>query len=107
MTPTLQGSLVTLRPLSAADAPSLAAAAADGELWTLPFFTVVPSAGTVKAYVDKALQGQTEGTVMPFAVTLTADRHIIGSTRFWTRLERGLADVEAYPSLQRIACGGR
>ena len=82
MTPTLQGSLVTLRPLSEADAPSLAAAAADGELWTLPF-TVVPSADTVQAYIDKALHGQAEGSVMPFAVTLTSDQQIIGSTRFW------------------------
>lgn len=82
MTPTLQGSLVTLRPLSVADAPALIAAAADGALWTLPF-TVVPSADTVQAYIDKALRGQAEGTVMPFAVTLTADQRLIGSTRFW------------------------
>jgi len=82
MTPTLQGSLVTLRPLSATDAPSLAAAAADGELWTLPF-TVVPSADTVQAYIDKALLGKAEGSVMPFAVTLTDSQQIIGSTRFW------------------------
>lgn len=82
MTPTLQGSLITLRPLNTADAPALVAAAADGALWTLPF-TVVPSANTVKAYIDKALQGQAEGTVMPFAVTLTADQYLIGSTRFW------------------------
>jgi len=82
MTPTLQGSLVTLRPLSEADAQSLVAAAADGELWTLPF-TVVPSADTVQAHIDNALCGQTEGSVMPFAVTLTDDQRIIGSTRFW------------------------
>jgi RimJ/RimL family protein N-acetyltransferase len=82
MTPTLQSQLITLRPLVAADAPALLAAAEDGELWTLPF-TVVPSATTITNYIDKALQGQAEGTVMPFAVVLTATGQIIGSTRFW------------------------
>lgn len=82
MTPTLQGSLVTLRPLLRTDAHSLVDAAADGELWSLPY-TVVPSAETVDAYVDKALRGEAEGSVMPFAITLSADRSVIGSTRFW------------------------
>lgn len=82
MTPTLQGSLVTLRPLIRTDAQSLVDAAADGELWTLPF-TVIPSADTVEAYLDKALRGEHEGTVMPFAITLKNSQRIIGSTRFW------------------------
>lgn len=82
MKPTLQGTFVTLRPLDAADASALVAAATDGELWTSPF-TVVPSAGTIADYIDKALRAQAEGTAMPFAVMLTASRQIIGSTRFW------------------------
>lgn len=82
MTPTLQGSLVTLRPLLHTDAQSLVDAAADGELWSLPF-TVIPSADTVDGYINKALRGQAEGTVMPFAITLNANQSIIGSTRIW------------------------
>lgn len=82
MTPTLQGSLVTLRPLLETDAQLLIDAAADGELWSLPF-TVVPSADTADLYIQKALKGQIEGTVMPFAVTLLSDQRVIGSTRFW------------------------
>lgn len=82
MTPTLQGSLVTLRPLLHTDAQSLIDAAVDGELWSLPF-TVIPSAETVDDYIDKALRGQAEGSVMPFAITLSGDQSIIGSTRFW------------------------
>ena len=82
MTPTLQGSLVTLRPLLKTDTQLLIDAAADGELWSLPF-TVVPSAATADLYIQKALKGQTEGTVMPFAVTLSSDQRVIGSTRFW------------------------
>ena len=46
-------------------------------------FTVVPDAATVDAYIGRALKGAAEGTVMPFAVTLTADGTVIGSTRFW------------------------
>ena len=38
---TLQGPRIRLRPLQADDGPALLKAAADGELWQLPF-TVVP-----------------------------------------------------------------
>lgn len=81
-TPTLSHSQVTLRPLTAADAPALVDAAADGELWSLRF-TVVPSAATVDSYIARALEGEAQGSVMPFAVTLTATGQVIGSTRFW------------------------
>lgn len=79
---TLRGSLITLRPLQRADASAMVAAAADGELWSLPF-TVVPSARTIDDYVEVALRGQAADTVLPFAVTLTSDQRVIGSTRFW------------------------
>lgn len=82
MTPTLQGSLVTLRPLLKTDAPLLIDAAEDGELWSLPF-TIVPSADTVDSYIQKALKGQADGTVIPFAVTLSSNQRVIGSTRLW------------------------
>lgn len=82
MTPTLQGALVTLRPLLHSDADSLVNAAADGALWSLPF-TVIPSVDSVHGYIDQALRGQADGSVMPFAITLTADQSVIGSTRFW------------------------
>lgn len=57
MPPTLQGSLVTLRPLLKTDAPLLIDAAEDGELWSLPF-TVVPSADTVDSYPPLWLQAR-------------------------------------------------
>lgn len=80
--PTLTGPRVRLRPLEAADAPALVAAAADGELWNLPF-TVVPSAATVDAWIAGALAGRREGHVLPFATELVATGQVIGSTRFW------------------------
>lgn len=90
--PHLQGTLVTLRLLRESDSDALVQAAQDGELWQLPY-TVVPSAATVHAYVAKALQGFQAGTVLPFAVTLTANGQVIGSTRFW-KIDRENRKVE-------------
>lgn len=79
---TLDGQTIQLRPLERSDAEALVAAAADGELWHLPF-TVVPSADTVQAYIATALKGRDAGTVIPFTVVHKASRQVIGSTRFW------------------------
>jgi N-acetyltransferase len=79
---TLQGPRIRLRPLQADDGPALLRAAADGELWRLPF-TVVPSANTVSTYLGEALAGREAGTVMPFATELVATGEVIGTTRFW------------------------
>ena len=79
---TLDGPLLRLRPMELADADALVAAASDGELWSLPF-TVVPSAQSIDAYIARALQGQVEGTVVPFVVQLRQSGQVIGSTRFW------------------------
>ena len=88
----LIGPRVSLRPLAAEDAAALLAAAADGELWNLPH-TVVPSAATVDAYIATALTGRDDGTVLPFATTLTANGRIVGSTRFW-QIDRVNRSVE-------------
>jgi len=82
----LSGRHIVLRPLETSDATALVAAAADGELWNLPY-TVVPDARTVDAYIARALEGLAGGHVLPFATTLRdADGNageVIGSTRFW------------------------
>lgn len=82
MTPTLTGQWVELRPLLATDAGALVRAASDGALWNLEY-TVVPSVQTIDAYVAKALQGETQGTVPPFVVTLRETGEVVGTTRFW------------------------
>lgn len=82
MTPTLTGQWVELRPLLATDADALVQAASDGALWNLEY-TVVPSVQTIDAYVAKALQGETQGTVLPFVVTLRETGEVVGTTRFW------------------------
>lgn len=80
--PTLRGQRIVMRPLLASDADAMVEAAADGELWSLPF-TVVPSAATVHAYIARALDGQRQGHVMPFVTTLRDTGQVIGSSRFW------------------------
>ena len=78
----LIGSRIKLRPMLASDGPALVQAAADGELWNLPF-TIVPSAETVDSYIRTALEGRADGTAIPFVTQITEPRQIIGSTRFW------------------------
>lgn len=82
MRPTLVGRSVELHPLEAHHASALLAAAADGELWNLKV-TVVPGPETVGGYVDKALKGREDGSVMPFVLVSKATGKVVGSTRFW------------------------
>ena len=87
----LTGPRIRLRPLLESDGPLLVEAAADGELWNLPF-TVVPSADTVNNYIRVALKGRDEGTVLPFVIEIMESGRAVGSTRFWKidRLNRKL-----------------
>lgn len=76
----LETELVQLRPLRAADKTQLVAAAADGRLWEL-WYTQVPSAETVDAYVDYALSEQAAGRALPFVVVEKTSGEVIGTTR--------------------------
>jgi RimJ/RimL family protein N-acetyltransferase len=78
----LIGSRIKLRPMLASDGPDLVQAAADGDLWKLPF-TFVPSAETVDSYIRTALEGRADGTVIPFITQTIEPKQVIGSTRFW------------------------
>lgn len=77
---TLTSELVDLIPLRKDHAEALVAAASDGELWNL-WFTGVPSAETVDAYIEKALQQQQEGSSLPFVVLDKTTKTILGCTR--------------------------
>lgn len=85
---------VALEPLNLDHAPALAAAAADGELWNLKV-TRVPAPGAARGYIEKALLGQTEGHMLPFAVRELGSGQIVGSTRYY----------EIDESLPRLAIG--
>lgn len=90
----LQDDYVALEPLRLDHVPALEAAAADGELWSLRV-TSVPAPGQARGYVEKALQGQAAGLMLPFAVREKSSGEIIGSSRYY--------DIET--DLPRLAIG--
>ena len=85
---------VELEPLQLGHAAALEAAATDGELWNL-WFTSAPAPGQARAYVEKALQGQADGVMLPFAVRERSSGEIVGTTRYY----------EIMPDLPRLAIG--
>jgi RimJ/RimL family protein N-acetyltransferase len=78
---TLEGHGVRLEPLEPKHHDGLAAAAEDGKLWEL-WFTTVPAPGETQQYIDGALQGQKDGTMLPWAVVEAKSGAIVGSTRY-------------------------
>lgn len=72
---------LTLEPLTLEHAAGLAAAAADGDLWTLRY-TSVPEPGEERAYIAAALAQQREGSRTPFAVIDDATGDLLGSTSY-------------------------
>ena len=78
---TLEGFGVRLEPLTLEHVEALSTAVADGELWRL-WYTWVPEASKVRAYVDAALAGQKEGHMLPWAVREAKTGTIVGSTRY-------------------------
>jgi RimJ/RimL family protein N-acetyltransferase len=78
-TPILSGRHVTLRPLLPEDADALVAAIADD--LADQFYTFVPNAETVQAWMAKLIGERDAGRAMPFAV-LDAEGAIAGTTRF-------------------------
>lgn len=77
----LEGNLVKLVPLEKEHKNDLLLAASDGELWNL-FFTSVPSAETIDAYIDSVLE-QKQQNSYPFVVVHKPTNKIIGSTRYY------------------------
>lgn len=71
--------VVRLDPLVAADADGLAAAAADGELWTLRV-TVVPRPEETTAFVARRLAEAAAGTWVPFVVRTQG--RVVGLTNY-------------------------
>jgi N-acetyltransferase len=79
--PTLQGEHVQLRPMVRADGPAIVKAASDGRLWEL-FYTSVPSADGIDAYLDTAEREASYGRAMPFVVIDIASGELVGATRY-------------------------
>lgn len=77
----LEGHGVRLEPLLIDHQVSLEQAAADGSLWEL-WYTSVPAPGETAAYIQRALDGQREGHMLPWAVRDLASGTIVGTTRY-------------------------
>ena len=80
-TPVLEGQHVRLRPLERTDGPAIVAAADDGRLWDL-FYTSIPSAETIEAYLDAAEADRAVGRALPFVVVERASERVVGATRY-------------------------
>lgn len=70
-----------LEPLTPEHAPAIAEACSDGDLWKL-WYTSVPKPDQVESYIQKALDGQKAGHMLPWAVRELSSNMIIGSTRY-------------------------
>jgi N-acetyltransferase len=77
----LQGEIVRLEPLAMEHEEALNLAAADGELWTLPY-TIVPARDKMHDYLERALEAQAGGYEQPFAIVNFANGRVVGTTRY-------------------------
>jgi RimJ/RimL family protein N-acetyltransferase len=77
----LQAHGVRLEPLTVEHGAGLRAAAADGELWNLRV-TSVPRPEDTDAYVAQALELQTRGERLPWAVVDATSGRVIGCTSY-------------------------
>jgi len=77
---TLRGRHATLEPLTREHGDALSEATKDGKLWKL-WYTAVPTPDGMMAEVERRLDLQMQGSMLPFAV-LDADASAVGMTTF-------------------------
>lgn len=77
----LDGSLVSLEPLTHSRVPELAAIGLHQELWRLQPRAIVSTAD-MRDYVEHALADHARGVSLPFVIVRRADQAVLGSTRF-------------------------
>ena len=79
---TLRGAHAILEPLSLAHHDNLVEAVQDGELWKL-WYTVIPEPSQMKAEIERRLDRQAKGGMLPFAVRDTRTEKVVGRTSYW------------------------
>ena len=72
---------IRLEPLTLDHRDEITRAAADGELWNL-WFTAVPRPDQTARWIQLALEGQTQGHMLPWVVRDLATGEVVGSTRY-------------------------
>lgn len=78
---TLRGSHVTLEPLTPARHDELVEAVRDGELWNL-WYTFIPRAEQMSQEIQRRLDEQRKGTMLPFAVIEAESGKAVGMTTY-------------------------
>ena len=77
----LRSSRVTLAPLDRVHHDALVEAVSDGELWNL-WYTWVPTPESMAAEIERRLQQQTDGAMLPFTVIDNDTGKPVGMTTF-------------------------
>ena len=77
----LNGHHVTLIPLALEHETGLIEAAKDGELWNL-WYTNIPTPEGMKAEIQRRLELQEAGTMLPFTIIDQASDRIVGMTTY-------------------------
>jgi RimJ/RimL family protein N-acetyltransferase len=114
----LAGRHASLEPLAAAHASALAAAVRDGQLWQL-WYTSIPSPDGMAAEIERRLELQRRGSMLPFTVLATGGTPVgmttymnvddvhrrveIGSTWYARRVQRTPLNTECKWMLLRHA----
>jgi RimJ/RimL family protein N-acetyltransferase len=78
---TLRGTHAVLEPLTRSDAPELAEAVRDGELWKA-WYTLIPTPEKMSAEIDRRLGLQASGSMLPFTVREAPTGRCVGMTTF-------------------------
>jgi RimJ/RimL family protein N-acetyltransferase len=78
---TLRGKHAVLEPLSHAHLNGLMEAVKDGELWKL-WYTIIPEPEKMHAEIDRRLDLNTKGSMLPFAVIDAANSKVVGVTSY-------------------------
>nr|WP_298719608.1 GNAT family protein [uncultured Steroidobacter sp.] len=77
----LHGDSVFLEPLTLARHDELVEAVRDGELWNL-WYTFIPSPEQMRADIEKRLEQQRKGTMLPFTVVSSETGKAVGMTTY-------------------------
>ena len=78
---TLRGRHAVLEPLTHAHHDDLVEAVQDGELWKL-WYTVIPPPDKMSVEIDRRLDLQAKGTMLPFAVRDIRTAKVAGMTTY-------------------------
>jgi len=79
---TLRGTYAVLEPLSLVHHGDLVEAVQDGELWKL-WYTTVPEPEKMRAEIERRLDRQAQGAMLPFAVREARTGKAVGMTSYW------------------------